>query len=204
MATLASAISSAVTKSLLAKLPSETASKFDIDENEYKEFLQSFLSDQLGKATKSGRAAGPKGKNGKGRISGFILFSTTNRDTVRKKNSDMQFTDVGRQLGKMWRELSDNEKAKWNSKAQKQNEENGIPTPTPKNTKKESTGTKVVRDTATKAWVVEGTSFAVKSPKNKEVVGKVKNGKVVSLTASDKKKCEEANLSVAPAPKKKN
>lgn len=217
MATLASAISTAITKSLLAKLPAETATKFDLDETEYKEFLQEFLSSQLGKAAKGGRSAGPKGKNGKGRISGYILFSNAKRDGVKEGSPDLKFTEVGKRLGEMWGELTDKEKAAWNGKAAKQNEENGLPTPTPTPSaaksapkkaapkksagKAEAGGMKISRHAASKAWVVQGTQFVVQSAKNKTVVGKLRGNKVVALTAADRKKCADSGWDVAPVKK---
>jgi hypothetical protein len=218
MATLATAISTAITKSLLTKLPAEASTKFDIDETEFKEFLQGFLSIQLKGGAKGGRSAGPKGKNGKGRISGYILFSNANRESVKEEDADLKFTEVGKRLGEMWGELNLKEKADWNSKASKQNEDNGLPTPTPTPTptpglasaksattkasakkpaaKAVSGGMKIARHQESKAWVVQGTSFVVQSPKNKAVVGKLRANKVVALSAADRKKCQESGWDV--------
>ncbi len=226
MTTLATAISTAITKSLLAKLPSELAAKFDIEETEAKEFLQGFLTSQLGKAAKGGRSAGPKGKNGKGRISGYILFSNENRDGVKESTPDLKFTEVGKMLGQMWGELTDEEKGEWNQKAGAQNEANGLPAPNVKatfskgkgNATKGQTGTKgkasaktatataaggskITRHPATKSWVIHGTSFVVVSPKNKTVVGKLRANKVVALSTADRKKCQDSDWAVEAAVK---
>ena len=222
MATLATAISTAVTKSLLAKLPSEAAEKFSLSEEEFKEFLQDFLSKQLGKASKAGRASGPKGKNGKGRISGYISFSNTNRQSVKDENPDFSFTEVGKELGKRWRELSDAEKAVWVNKAEAHNVDNGLPTPTPaaKQAKTPAAGKgrkaaaaapeaagdegemKISRHGESKSWVIQDTNLVVQSPKNKVVVGKLRGNKVVTLTSSDLKKCQANGWVVKPAPVK--
>ena len=216
MATLATAISTAITKSLLTKLPAEASTKFDVDETEFKEFLQGFLSIQLKGGAKGGRSAGPKGTNGKGRISGYILFSNANRESVKEEDADLKFTEVGKRLGELWGELTLKEKAAWNSKAAKQNEDNGLPTPTPTPTpgkasaksattkasakkpaaKAVSGGMKISRHQESKAWVVQGTSFVVQSPKNKAVVGKLRANKVVALSAADRKKCQESGWDV--------
>jgi len=209
MANLATAISAAITKSLLAKLPTEASSKFNVDETEFKEFLQEFLSSQLKAGAKSGRSAGPKGKNGKGRISGYILFSNANRDSVKEDNPDLKFTDVGKRLGEMWGELSDKAKADWNAKAVKQNEANGLPTPTPtpakrtpakKSQAKATDNTmKISRHKESNSWVVQGTTFVVQSPKNKVVTGKLRGNNVVALTAADRKKCADNGWEVQAA-----
>lgn len=217
MTTLATAISSAVTKSLLSNLPAETATKFGIDQDEYKEFLQTFLTNQL-KATKATRS-GPKGKNGKGRISGYILFSNEHRDAIRTESPDLKFTEVGKVLGKKWSGLSDDERAEWNAKAVAQNEANGIPAATPTPAKKaagkkaatkptakpaaKAGEMKISRHQGSKAWVVQGTNFVVKSPKNKVVVGKLKGTKVVALNAADRKTCKESGFEVEAKTTKK-
>nr|QBK87115.1 MAG: high mobility group box [Marseillevirus LCMAC201] len=219
MATLATATSAAITKSLLSKLPSEAAKKFDIDETEFKEFLQGFLTIQLGKASKGGRSAGPKGKNGKGRISGYILFSNENREDVKSRNPEFKFTDVGKELGRMWGELTDEEKDEWNQKAAAQNKSNGLPVPVTKDKRKTvkktvtksqksqktattDGGMKISRDKATKSWVVQGTTFVVQSPNNKVVTGKLRGNKVINLSPTDRKKCETNGWEMKTAPAK--
>jgi len=107
------------------------------------------------------------------------------------------FGEVGRRLGQKWRALSEEEKAEWNAKAVEANTENGLPPAEKKASKKASVEApedasvemKVTRDLDTKAWVVAGTSFVVKSPKNKAVIGKIKDGKVVTLTTAEKATC---------------
>ena len=221
MANLMSAISAAITKSLMAKLPAEAAEKFDLEEDEFKEFLSEFLATQLkGGAkggAKGGRSNGPKGKNGKGRISGYILFSGAHRQEVKDEDPDVKFTEVGKALGKMWGKLSDKEKAKWNVKAAKQNEENGLPTPTPgakkttkkapvkkttkkapvkKTSKKNEAPMKITRDKDAQVWLIDGTKFVVQSPKNKVVLGKLRGTKVVALSITDKKQCIQSGWEV--------
>lgn len=41
----------------------------------------------------------------------FIAYCSSHRGEVKEKNPDMKMTDISKQLGKMWKELSDEEKA---------------------------------------------------------------------------------------------
>ncbi|CAA6666217.1 unnamed protein product [Spirodela intermedia] len=50
-------------------------------------------------------------------MSGFMFFSNTERDNVRKTNPGMSFTDVGRTLGEMWKKMSAEEKEPYESMA---------------------------------------------------------------------------------------
>ena len=57
----------------------------------------------------------------KKRVSGYILFSNATRDEVRDKltqgDEKPKNTDIMKELAKMWKELSDEDKEPWNSKA---------------------------------------------------------------------------------------
>ena len=57
----------------------------------------------------------------KKRVSGYILFSNATRDEVRDQltNGDEKpkNTDIMKELARMWKELSDEEKDSWNLKA---------------------------------------------------------------------------------------
>ena len=57
----------------------------------------------------------------KKRTSGYILFSNANRDEVKDELSDgdekPKNTDVMKELAKRWKELSDQDKEPWNTKA---------------------------------------------------------------------------------------
>ena len=214
------AISNAITKSLLDKLPAEAAEKFELDEDKFKEFLKEFLSTQLKSKGKGAKSAAPKGNNGKGRITGYILFSTENRTDVKENDPDLQFADVGKELGKMWRALDDAEKEQWKTKAVNENTSNGLPAPKKKATatkskgkavtatkskgkavtatkskgkavsKAKTTAPKLTRNADAKVWVIQGTNFVVQSSKVKVVIGKLRANKVVALSATDIKKCK--------------
>ncbi len=71
-----------------------------------------------------------KGKNGKGRISGYLVFFREHREEVKDKNPGIKFMGLSEKLGTMWCMLSAAEKAKWDTKARVENEENGLPAPT--------------------------------------------------------------------------
>ena len=47
------------------------------------------------------------------KLSGFMKFSSKERKSLMAKNPNMAFADVGRELGKLWRALSDAEKKKY-------------------------------------------------------------------------------------------
>ena len=181
-----------MSKALLSRLPEQAASKFDIDEAEFKDFLNDFLTGEL-KMTKA-----KKPSNGKGKVSGYIVFSSENRQAL--KDEGMAFGEIGKKLGQMWRELDDDDKAEWNEKAQARNEENGVAvtkkaspkkTAAKKASKKESTGMKVTRDSASKSWLIKETKFVVQSPKNKIVIGKLRGSKVVKLSEKDIAECKK-------------
>ena len=57
----------------------------------------------------------------KKRVSGYILFSNANRDDVKVKLAEgdekPKNTEVMKELAKMWKELGDDEKEVWNTKA---------------------------------------------------------------------------------------
>lgn len=180
-----------ITKSLLATMPAEAATRFDgVEEDEFKTFLKEYLAGQF--ATRAKRT-GPKGKDGKGRKSGYILFANEMRPQVRTDMPDATFQQVGKELGARWQALGEKEQGVWKAKAAAMNEENGLPTPasTP------STDTvRTVRDKDSNRWLVDGTRYVVTSARSKTVVGKLRNdGKVAKLNATDLKRCEEMGLS---------
>jgi len=114
-----------VKAALESDFSAEVSKHFNVPEAEFTKFLHKYISKNFSKE-KARRAERRKGPNGKGRISGYILFSTENRSKVLAKNPDIQFTDVGKKLGNMWKSLSDAERKAWNSRAAKENLENGF------------------------------------------------------------------------------
>ena len=53
-------------------------------------------------------------------LSGFIYFSNQHRSAVKARNPKLTFGGVGRELGKMWRELSEDEKQRYKDEAARQ------------------------------------------------------------------------------------
>ena len=55
------------------------------------------------------------------RVSGYILFSNATRDEVRdslsKGDEKPKNTDIMKELARLWKELSDEDKEPWNAKA---------------------------------------------------------------------------------------
>jgi hypothetical protein len=206
-------LSQAITKSLLNNLPSATAKEFDLDETRVKEFLQTFLNSQLGKTSGKSARTTTKGTNGKGRISGFILFSNETRPRLNSDKPELKFNEVGRELGHMWKALSDSERAEWVEKASAINAENGLP---PKQTtekkgmsvrgKKQTTTTgkttvQVSRHSSGK-FVITGTQYVVKSTRNTAVIGKLRGNSVVVLNQQDIEHCKQQGWQVEAAPPK--
>jgi hypothetical protein len=64
----------------------------------------------------------------KGRTSGYVLFCNAHRQQVKNEYPNLQFTEIGRELGQMWGKTGDQEKETRNAKAAEQNE-NGLPDP---------------------------------------------------------------------------
>ena len=58
----------------------------------------------------------------KKRVSGYILFSNANRDDVKTKlttgDEKPKNTEVMKELASMWKDLTDEERGEWNTKAQ--------------------------------------------------------------------------------------
>jgi len=118
----------ALTKSFMATLPAQLSTEFKISEEEATTFLQTYFTTVLGSPSKGARTKTPgvKGTNGKGRLTGYLLFSNENRSRVRDENGGMNPKDASRELGKLWKELSPQEQSSWVSRADAANSANGI------------------------------------------------------------------------------
>lgn len=55
-------------------------------------------------------------KQGKPRQNGYINFCKMERSKLKKNKPDMSFGEQGKELGRMWKELSVEEQKKWNEK----------------------------------------------------------------------------------------
>lgn len=137
MTTLQKEVTNLFTKFLLQNLPAKVHEKYDVDAKEFETFLTEFMKSEVKMSMKTKRPQ-PKGTNGKGRVSGFLMFSNENRSKVRdemkEKNPEkFENKDVSSELGARWRALNKKQQAAWNAKADAANEANGLgkQTPTP-------------------------------------------------------------------------
>tara|TARA_A100001015_G_C14567223_1_gene547672 strand:+ start:331 stop:627 length:297 start_codon:yes stop_codon:yes gene_type:complete len=48
------------------------------------------------------------------KVSNFQIFCKEKRPELKQKNPDMKFGDMNRELGKLWKKLSDDDKKKYN------------------------------------------------------------------------------------------
>ncbi len=217
---LATAIFKAVTTSLRATLPASAAEKFNLDENEFKDFLDEFLTIQL-KSVKGGRSGGRKGTDGKGPRTGYIVFCTDTRPSLTEQYHDLvpkdRFLRIGKELGKMWGALTDEEKGEWNLKAADLNDANNCPPAKGKTAampkgkaapakgkgkaapakgkgkgkaapaKEKAATPKTKFNSVAKKWVVEGMNFVVQNATDKTIIGKLRGGKVINLSAVESK-----------------
>jgi hypothetical protein len=61
------------------------------------------------------KEAAPKTTTTARKLSGFMKFSKANRPALVAAHPDWKFGDFGKELGRQWKEFSDEEKAKWNA-----------------------------------------------------------------------------------------
>jgi len=122
MSSVSSQISSVISKTLLKSLPSEFASKFNLDEDEVKEFFQ----EQLKKEFNTTKTSKEKTSKGKGRVTGYIVYSSEMRKTLKEKTPDISFIEIGKKLGESWKKLSEKDQSVWTEKARVLNESNGL------------------------------------------------------------------------------
>lgn len=59
------------------------------------------------KGKKSKKSSQPKKKRA---MSAFMLFSQAHRNEVKEKNSELSFGDIGKELGRLWNELNEEQK----------------------------------------------------------------------------------------------
>lgn len=69
--------------------------------------------------TKKAKGAGKKEKKAgpKRAVSAYIYFVKANREKVQAEYSDASFSELGKILGKKWKELTDKEKAPYEKQA---------------------------------------------------------------------------------------
>lgn len=72
------------------------------------------LEDRVSRLEGGAKSSAKKSATRKARKpSGFMKFSSKERKSVMADNPNMEFADVGRELGKRWRALSDAEKKRY-------------------------------------------------------------------------------------------
>jgi len=169
MSSIMTKVSAQIIKSLMASLPSEFATKFELDEDEVKEFFEEQLKNEF--ATGKGKGKASKASKGKSKQNAYQAFCATKRSIVKEENEDITFGEIGKKLGGMWKELSEDDRVEWQEKADEKNAENGFEVSKP--TEKKVSKTKVVPK-ATK-----------KASKTKKVVPKATKAKVVESEEED-------------------
>ena len=96
-------------------------SKLEIETNTTKKDSKKDTKEKKAKKTKKDDSDDEKPKIK--RVSGYILYSNANRDEVKEKLAEdsgeekPKNTEVMKELARMWKELSDDEKEVWNDKA---------------------------------------------------------------------------------------
>ena len=72
------------------------------------------LEDRVSRLEGGAKSSAKKSTTRKARKpSGFMKFSSKERKSVMADNPNMEFADVGRELGKRWRALSEAEKKRY-------------------------------------------------------------------------------------------
>lgn len=201
MATLSTAVSKAISTSLLSRLPEEVASEFNLDQADVKKFLQDYLTKNLGKKSRGSKT--PRDPSKPSRTSGYMMFSNENRPAVREdlaaQGTKVTVPTMGKELGARWKALSEEQRTRFNNRATAQNESNGFSSParkTPTPTATKATGVKVAKNATAGKWVVAGTDWVVASQKNHQIVGKLRGTKVARLTPADVAACQKKGWAV--------
>ena len=101
-------------------------SKLEIETNTTKKDSKKETKEKKVKKTKKDDSDDEKPKTK--RVSGYILYSNANRAEVKEKLAEdspeekPKNTEVMKELARMWKELSDDEKEVWNDKAKEEKE----------------------------------------------------------------------------------
>ena len=89
------------------------ATQFKLDETDVKKFLKNYE----GKTVKKEPVKDPNAP--KRNKSPYLFFCEASREGIRKKHPDMKMTDVSKELGKMWKDLTEGEKGKYEKMAER-------------------------------------------------------------------------------------
>lgn len=109
--------------------------KHEQDAERYEKEMESYTPPDMpdGSVKVSHKRTGPTKK------SGYLVFCEEQRPGVRDTNPEMKMPDVSKELGARWRVLSEDEKAKYKSKADAINAEAGLSKEKATDDKKEKT-----------------------------------------------------------------
>jgi len=176
MSSIMNKVSTQIIKSLMASLPSEFATKFELDEDKVKEFLEEQLNNEF--ATGKGKGKTSKASKGKSKQTAYQAFCFAKRSIVKEENEDITFGEIGKKLGEMWKELTDDDKVEWQEKADEKNEENGFEvSKVDQEETKKVTKTKKIDTKAPK----KSSKVKTDEPKKKEVEKETKTVKKVPV-----------------------
>lgn len=83
-----------------------------------------------GKKRKSSSSSGLKRKRTRkttspkqpSKMTGFLLFSKASRPVLKEKKPDLTFGEIGTELGRLWKSLSEDERKEWNDQAEEVNQ----------------------------------------------------------------------------------
>ena len=108
------------------KYVKELSKKYNFDENEAIEYLN--LGENATKdkkptpKTKTKSKSVTKGGDKKKKVSGYLQFSKEMRESVKGNlGIDAKSTEIMKEIAAQWKQLSDEEKKKWNEKAKELN-----------------------------------------------------------------------------------
>lgn len=109
----------------------DLVTEFKLDQQQVSKFVDQWLQENVGKVARASKAR-TKDPNAPNKMTGYLLFCKEQRDVLDKneaklsKEKKTSATEKMKKFGVAWSKLSDAQKKKWNEKAAKMNEENGI------------------------------------------------------------------------------
>jgi len=90
----------------------------DVSKEEFTKMAKEIFADlDFASNTPDKKKKAKKDPNAPKKYSGFMVFSEDNREKVKSENPNIEFADISRKLGSMWKSLSDKEKEEYNEKA---------------------------------------------------------------------------------------
>src|SRR3972149_9780962 len=161
-ASFATKLKTFIQANLFTDFAHSVSEQFQINETEFQSFFDEYLESGLKSSKKKGK--------GKGKISAYIAFSMEEQTKLKDKYKS---NEILPEIGKRWKALSDKQKQTWKVKADKRNAENGL---APASDALPKGKTPMVVEKQGGRFLVKGTSFVVKSMKNKKIVGTFRHG----------------------------